>query len=458
MVFRKLTLAVLAAAVLLAGAGILVYRGHRSVPYGSRTEAKKEYIDRVSARSRDLSGQAVQALKVKRFDDAVRLLVEAVNIFPSNTEAFAMLVQLFLKTKQEVKVYEALEHAGRSYPSFDDILSIINDADLAAIPLSLEYADADVYIAPFQGNKTMAMSFMFDDGESSVYTKALPLFEKYGYRASISVIAGQVASVPGIPQRGSWPEWKDAADRGFEIANHSMHHWDAKSLKPSDFKTEIDDAKAMIEKNVGRKVVSYVFPMDIYSRELLSHVIRSHPAARDPDYLRLFYKRAVDIMYGGKKFSVHAANRLVDIGIQRRLWLIAECHGIDSQDPDSYKPLSSNFLGRHLSYVHAHAADIWVDTFGHVFEYLFLRKWTQVVRKDLMPGKAEIILHNPSLKTMLRPLTVVLRVGNESVHPFKAWMSDGRSLKVWLCGAGQVCVDVPEYDRVVHVTWGSPKQ
>jgi peptidoglycan/xylan/chitin deacetylase (PgdA/CDA1 family) len=417
--------------------------------------SKKDVMAKAYQQSRELVGQGVQALNARRVADAVRLLAEAMIVFPPNTEAYAILAKIFLMTKQELRLYEALEDAGRSYPSFDDILKVVNDADLLNIPLPVE--SADVYIAPFKDNKKMGLSFMFDDGESSVYTGVLPLFEKYGYKASVSVIAGQVSPLPGHNiERGSWPEWKDAANRGFEIASHSMNHRDAKTLKPADLKLEIDDAKSIIEEQVGKKVYSYVFPLDSFSPEVLDHVTRLHPAAREPDYLRSFYDRSVDIMYGGAKFSVDTANRLVDIGINRRLWLIAECHGIDVGSVHSYKPLTADFIERHLAYIRSRSTDVWVDTFGNVFEYLFLRKGTQALRKDLKDGEAEIVLHNASVKEMPRPLTVVLKVEGDASTVI-AQTTDGVSLKAWLCGIGQVCVNVPFYDRSVRVTWGSPK-
>ena len=442
--------------IFLVGMGIVAHRAPKT-PVSQVVPAmgRKEFMAKANQRSRELTALAVQSLKERRLDDSIHALVEAIAVFPPNTEAYAILVKVFLMTREEVRLYEALEHAGRSYPSFDDILKVVNDADLAKIPLPVETADA--YIAPFKDNKKMALSFMFDDGESSVYTGVLPLFEKYGYRASVSVIAGQVAAMPGNPDRGSWSEWKDAAVRGFEIANHSMNHRDGKTLKVPDFKLEIDDAKDMIEKNVGKKVTSYVFPMDSYAPEVLKHVTYSQRAARDPDYLRSFYGRSVDIMYGGQKFSLDTANRLVDIGISRRLWLIAECHGLDVKDPNSYKPLTADFLDGHLFYIRTHSPDVWVDTFGGVFEYLFLRKGTQVVRKDVAEGQAEIMLHNASFKEMSRPLTVVLTV-QEDVNAVVAQMPDGGSVKAWPCAPHAVCVNVAAYDQPVRVVWGSPKQ
>jgi len=99
-----------------------------------------------------------------------------------------------------------------------------------------------------------------------------------------------------------------------------------------------------------------------------------------------------------------------------------------------------------------------VDTFGSVFEYLFLRKGTQIIRKELAPGQAQIILQHRFLKGMTRPMTVVLKVQESEIRTVRAQMPDGGSLKAWPCGAREVCVNVPFYDLPVRVIWDGVKQ
>ena len=218
------------------------------------------------------------------------------------------------------------------------------------------------------------MSFMFDDGEANVY-KALPTFEKYGYRATIPIVAGYVADTSNDPFWGSWAEWKDAANRGFEIANHSMYHRDSKDLHGTEFDVAIDQAKEIIEKNIGHKVTAYVFPHDSYTNEAVSRALRIHKVIRTKEFLQSYYNRTVDIVIGGPHVSVETANRLVDIGIKRRLWLIAKCHGVAAKrSMRSFKSITPAFLEAHLAYIHSRSDDVWVDTFSNVFEYLYLTR------------------------------------------------------------------------------------
>ncbi|MBF0331861.1 MAG: polysaccharide deacetylase family protein [Candidatus Omnitrophica bacterium] len=418
--------------------------------------AKRAFVLTSLHESQRLTQQGIAYIQQKEVVRAVDSFREAINVFPPNNQAYEFLLKIYLATGDEQKVYETLEAAGRSYPAFDQILKAVDDASLARIPMS---KTEDVYIAPFRENKKTAISFMFDDGETSVYSDVMPIFDQFAYKATVSVIPSQVAAHSGDPFRGSWAQWKDAADRGFEIANHSMNHLDARKLTPDQYKTEIDDAKALIEKNTGKRVSSYVFPLDSFSEPVLRHVLQSHTAARDPAFLRLAYNMTMDIMYGGPSFSVDSANRLVDIAINRHLWLISECHGLDIHSKKSYKPLTKDFVSTHLAYIKARQDDIWVDTFSAVANYLMIRKGTQVARKDIADGRAQVVLTSGvGMNDFAVPLTVVLKVKPAAPGNISATTADGKSLKAWNCGDAQICVDVSVVGQPVNITWGQAGQ
>ena len=413
---------------------------------------KHEYVLKSSDESSKMADRALEALKRKDIKEAVEDCNAAIDILPINANPYILLTKLYLMTGQEEEMFRTLTHAGHSYPDFDKIVSVIDDEDLDKIPVD-EPQDG-IYLANFPENREMAISFMFDDGQADVY-KALPIFEKYGYRATIPVIAGFVAELQAkIPFWGSWKEWRDAANRGFEIANHSMNHRDQKSLGENDFKVSIDQSKELIEKNTGHKVTAYVFPHDSYSDAALNHALKFHKVVRARKFLTSFYHRTVKIIYGGPFFSAQTANRLIDIGIKRRLWLIAECHGVrDKKSGQTFKSITPSFLKQHLAYIHSKPGDVWVDTFSNVFEYLSLRRQTKIVVKALAANSIDFILHNDKLHKLLMPLTVVVKPPREADGVRSASGADGHILKAWFCAADKICVDVDSYDENIHVQW-----
>jgi tetratricopeptide (TPR) repeat protein len=405
--------------------------------------------------SSKLSDQAFDALQKKDIKKALAYCKTAIDIFPINAKPYLLLTKLYLMTGQEQKMYETLTLAGRSYPNFNNIVGVIDDDDLAKMPL--EEPQDNVYLANFSENKKTAISFLFDDGEKDVYVNALPTFEKYGFRATIPVIAGMVAENDD-QFWGSWREWKDAANRGFEIANHSMYHRDSQKLHGSDFDIAIDQAKERIEKNIGHKVTAYVFPHDSYSDEALSRALREHGVVRAQEFLHSYYSRFVGIVYGGPSFSVETANRLIDIGIKRQLWLLANCHGVTTKRGIlSFKSITPSFLDKHLAYIHSKSDDVWVDTFTHVFEYMRLRSATTIETQAFSDGSADFVLRTDSpVKKLLLPLTVVLKTP-EGAKLISVHTAAGHKIWTWSCAVDRLCVDVDAYDDPIHVEWGSGK-
>ena len=408
------------------------------------------YIQSRADLSMELTRSGSQALRERRIKDAIDNYTTAISIYPLNSRAYGYLAEFFLKTGQEEDMFETLEKAGRSFPDFDQIIGIIQDKDLAKLPE--DNPDENIFLANFPENKNMAVTFMFDDGEASVYTKALPIFEKYGFRATIPIVAGIVAKKDGDRYWGSWREWKDAADRGFEIANHSMFHRDHRELHGQDFDLSIDKAKELIEKNIGHDVITYVFPFDRYSDEAISRALRTHKSIRKPDFLRSIYKKSVVITYGGARFLADTANRLIDIGIKRHLWLIAGCHGVKAEGMLTFKSVPSSFLETNLSYIYSKSKNIWVDTFSKVFEYLSLRSHTKIEIKNSSKNSVDFILHNNTDKELSTPLTIVLKTPTGK-NLKVAQAADGHMLKAWYCDFNKLCVDINTYDKNIHIEY-----
>ncbi|MDE2027989.1 MAG: polysaccharide deacetylase family protein [Candidatus Omnitrophica bacterium] len=404
--------------------------------------------------SSELAQRAVEDLKRKDFKKAIDDCRLSIDVFPLDAKPYILLTKLYLMTGQELKMYQTLTLAGRSYPNFNNIVAVIDDQDLDNIPL--DEPAANIYLANFPENKKAAISFLFDDGEKNVYVSGLPLFEKYGFKATIPVIAGFVPEKRNDLFWGSWQEWRDAADHGFEIANHSMYHRDSQTLHGRDFDIAIDQAKDVIEQHTGRKVTSFVFPYDSYNDEAMARALRRHEVIRSWEFLQSFYPKTVGITYGGPNFSVETANRLVDISIKRGLWLMANCHGVTTKyGLLSFKSITPSFLEKHLAYIHSKSDDVWVDTFSHVFEYMAARAHTTIEVKNFDVNTIDLILHSNRLRASLPlPLTVIVKT--KDTTGVKSVIQNGQALKSWACAADRLCFDAAAYDSDIRVTWGQP--
>jgi peptidoglycan/xylan/chitin deacetylase (PgdA/CDA1 family) len=437
------------------------FLGKKQVAYNPYQElegfksSRHVYLVKSSEISVKLANKAVEALKNKNIKEALEDCKTAIDIFPIDAKPYILLAKLYLMTGQEPKMFETLTLAGRSYPNFDNIVSVIDDENLDRLPL--DEPQGSIYLSNFPENKQMAVSFLFDDGEKDVYVNALPVFEKYGFRATIPVVAGYVADSDKDPFWGSWSDWKDAANRGFEIANHSMYHRDSQKLHGSDFDISIDQAKDMIETKTGHKVTAYVFPHDSYNDEAVSRALKHHEVIRSWEFLRSFYNRTVSIVYGGPHFSVKTADRLIDIAIKRHLWLVGNCHGVTTKRGIlSFKSITPAFLEAHLAYIHSRSKEVWVDTFSNIFEYMSLRSRAKIETKTFTENSIDFVLHSNGMEGKLtEPLTVVIKT-EKGVILKSASGAEGHILKAWPCAENQVCVDADSYDENIHVLWGNP--
>ncbi len=111
--------------------------------------------------------------------------------------------------------------------------------------------------------KKMALSFTFDDARLSQVDNGLPIFDKYGVKATFYVSLGSmVKKLDG---------WKLAVSNGHEIGNHSLLHsctvnYDFTSRNPledytlSRMRMELDSANKAIKKLLGIEAVSFAYP------------------------------------------------------------------------------------------------------------------------------------------------------------------------------------------------------
>ena len=118
----------------------------------------------------------------------------------------------------------------------------------------------------------------FDDGQRSVYDDALPIVERFGFRAWLLVPpgfietppAGQYAysqahaitcdppSTPGERVAMSWDDIRDAARRGHVVGSHTYSHHRLPATTPEEvLRHEVVGSKAALERELGAEVATF---------------------------------------------------------------------------------------------------------------------------------------------------------------------------------------------------------
>ena len=122
----------------------------------------------------------------------------------------------------------------------------------------------------------------FDDAYRSFIDHAYPVLSKYGFKATVFVIADYT----GDPNYLSWEQIADIASHGMEIGSHSRTHTLLPTLESTRLNEEIAGSKAVLEQHLGQPVSSFCYPCGEYDQTVIDAVRQAG------------YQQAVTVKYG----------------------------------------------------------------------------------------------------------------------------------------------------------------
>jgi len=113
----------------------------------------------------------------------------------------------------------------------------------------------------------------FDDGYDNNYTKAFPILKKYGFPATIFVIAGRLGKdydvAKGVPGRIVTPQMMQemVASGLVDIGSHTTSHYYLPEVRDASLLwEELRGSKIFLEAVVGAPVASLSYPLGGYRR------------------------------------------------------------------------------------------------------------------------------------------------------------------------------------------------
>ncbi len=134
-----------------------------------------------------------------------------------------------------------------------------------------------VSIAGLKRKNDIALTF--DDGWQSFFINALPILNKYNFKATVFIISGYVGNKSRWDYKNkghlSWHEIKILVDEGIEIGSHSVNHVDLRYLDDNKLEYEIAGSKKQIEDKLGLPVKHFSYPFGRYNRRVIEAVKRA---------------------------------------------------------------------------------------------------------------------------------------------------------------------------------------
>ncbi len=119
-------------------------------------------------------------------------------------------------------------------------------------------------------HKTIAITF--DDGYYNNYERAYPILKKYKIPATIFIIVDKI----GRPGWLGWKELKEMSDSGLvTIGSHTVMHGWLPSVGTEELRSELEESKAIIEKNLAKKADTFCYPLGAYDERVKREVGRA---------------------------------------------------------------------------------------------------------------------------------------------------------------------------------------
>ena len=137
------------------------------------------------------------------------------------------------------------------------------------------------------GNARGLIGLTFDDGYENFLQDALPVLERFGFSATVFMVAGmfgeenrwefrfdprprmQLLTVDGV---------REVAARGMEVGSHTMTHPKLSHLEPEMLEEEVSGSRQVLSEVLGEAVEGFSYPYGFIDGASVEAVRRAHYA------------------------------------------------------------------------------------------------------------------------------------------------------------------------------------
>ncbi len=323
-----------------------------------------------------------------------------------------------------------------------------------------------VSVTRWPQDRLAAISLTFDDGINTHLDVVGPILKKHHLKGTFFVATGM----------GPWEkrkaEWKQLAQQGNELGNHTVHHPcllpqitpHSQDYTPEMMEAEIRDAAQEITKLLNwQRGLTFAYPCGnmsfgkpenevknaaLYLRYVSEHAFGARAvglSAANPDELNVLAINDLGST-AGKGFA--ALLNLAEPAVQGHHWGVYCFHGVGGD----WLSITPEALDELTAYFERHP-EIWTATFGDVLRYIQERKAASIRIKQSSANWLDLAVDWPMDKNIYDvPLT--LRVEVPANWAGVAANGDGNRLEARVIDRANgtvILVDVPSQTNSVRV-------
>lgn len=245
--------------------------------------------------------------------------------------------------------------------------------------------DPPYEVGTWQGFRTAAVTYTFDDHCSNQFAIAVPLFNEFDYDLTLYP----------VPNWGpNWTNIQNAAAAGHEVGSHTMSHPDLSGLTIEEQTTELVNSQNTVNSYIpGQQCVTIAYPYCVPGDQTLcaTYYIAGRTCSGQimPATPSNFYQISSIICgsAGAVKTTANFTTKFSSAAASGG-WCVFLIHGIDSDG--GYSPLSSTVLRESVEYLDTHRSTFWVSTFRNVVRYIKERNEVSITETSNEPNSVTL--------------------------------------------------------------------
>jgi peptidoglycan/xylan/chitin deacetylase (PgdA/CDA1 family) len=129
-----------------------------------------------------------------------------------------------------------------------------------------------------RGSRERLVGLTFDDGYADFVENALPALLRYGFTATLFVLAGRLGGSNEWDSEGTRKvlltadQLREAASAGIEIGSHGLQHVSLPSISDAELSSEICESRRILQEITGQDINGFCYPYGHFDERVMKTV------------------------------------------------------------------------------------------------------------------------------------------------------------------------------------------